>query len=238
MASGKLKRFRNRREAGALLGAFLREFEAVNPLVLGLLRGGVPVAYEAAQALAATLDVFLVRKLGVPGQSELAFGAIADGGVQVLNERVIKQAGLGGDLIDQIARQQQRELARRARFYRGERPPATIKGRTVFLIDDGMATGASMRAAILALSYQKPHSIVPAVPVAPRQAVNELQSRFSTTVDSSAAAPSNLVREAVALLTPSPFWGVGAWYDDFTQVRDAEVIKLLAANSRQDNALP
>ena len=237
MASRELKRFRNRRQAGALLGESLHEIEAVNPLVLGLLRGGVPVAFEAARVLAASLDVFLVRKLGVPGQSELAFGAIADGGVQVFNERVIRQSGLDQNLIVQITRQQERELARRARFYRGERPPATIKGRTVFLIDDGMATGASMRAAILALSYQKPHSIVPAVPVAPPQALDELQSNPSPPVESSAAAPTDLVREAVALLTPSPFWGVGAWYDDFRQVSDAEVIKLLAASARPGSAL-
>ena len=236
MASGTLKHFRNRRQAGVLLGASLLEIEAVNPLVLGLLRGGVPVAYEVARALGATLDVFLVRKLGVPGQSELAFGAIADGGVQVFNEQVIRQTGLSEDMINQIARQQERELSRRARFYRGARPPAPIKGRTVFLIDDGMATGASMRAAILALSYQKPHEIVPAVPVAPPKTLADLQSHAPTLADSAAAAPYYPVNRAVALLTPSPFWGVGAWYDDFRQVSDAEVIKLLAANHLQDNA--
>ncbi len=232
MTGGKLKRFRNRRQAGALLGAHLAEFESVDPLVLGLLRGGVPVAFEAAQALGADLDVFLVRKLGVPGQSELAFGAIADGGVQVFNEKVIDQAGLGRGLIEQISRQQEHELARRARFYRGERPPAPIVGRTVFLIDDGMATGASMRAAILALSYQKPHAIVPAVPVAPQQAMTDLQSFRPTSAGSNRAAPSAPLHRAVALLTPSPFWGVGAWYDDFRQVRDAEVIRLLDASGR------
>ncbi len=231
MTSGKLKRFRNRRQAGALLGAHLAEFESVDPLVLGLLRGGVPVAFEAAQALGADLDLFLVRKLGVPGQSELAFGAIADGGVQVFNEKVIDQAGLGQGLIEQIARQQEHELARSARFYRGGRPPAPIVGRTVFLIDDGMATGASMRAAILALSYQKPHAIVPAVPVAPQQAVADLQSLGSAPASGNRSAPSTPLHP-VALLTPSPFWGVGAWYDDFRQVRDAEVIRLLDASAR------
>ncbi|MDE0432179.1 MAG: phosphoribosyltransferase family protein [Caldilineaceae bacterium] len=231
MTSGTLKRFRNRQQAGALLGAHLAQFESIDPLVLGLLRGGVPVAFEAAQALGADLDLFLVRKLGVPGQSELAFGAIADGGVQVFNERVISQAGLGQGLIDQIARQQEHELARRARFYRGERAPATIAGRTVFLIDDGMATGASMRAAILALSYQRPHAIVPAVPVAPQQAVADLNSSCPTPAGSMRASPAAPVHQAVALLTPSPFWGVGAWYDDFRQVKDAEVIRLLDASS-------
>ena len=192
----------------------------------------MPVAFEAAQALGADLDVFLVRKLGVPGQSELAFGAIADGGVQVFNEKVIDRAGLDRGLIEQISRQQEHELARRARFYRGERPPAPIVGRTVFLIDDGMATGASMRAAILALSYQKPHAIVPAVPVAPQQAMTDLQSLRLSSAGSSRTAPSTPLRHAVALLTPSPFWGVGAWYDDFRQVRDAEVIRLLDASGR------
>ena len=235
MTSGKLKRFRNRRQAGALLGAHLAEFESVEPLVLGLLRGGVPVAFEAAQALGADLDLFLVRKLGVPGQSELAFGAIADGGVQVFNEKVIDQAGLGRGLIEKIARQQEHELARRARFYRGERPPASIAGRTVFLVDDGMATGASMRAAILALSYQKPHAIVPAVPVAPQQAVADLHSICPTSSGSMPAAPAAPVRRAVALLTPSPFWGVGAWYEDFRQVKDAEVIRLLDASARPES---
>ncbi len=232
MLSGKLKRFRNRRQAGALLGARLAEVESVDPLVLGLLRGGVPVAFEAAQALGADLDLFLVRKLGVPGQSELAFGAIADGGVQVLNEKVISQAGLGQGLIERIARKQEHELARRARFYRGERPPATIAGRTVFLVDDGMATGASMRAAILALSYQKPHAIVPAVPVAPQQAVADLHSLCPTSPKDLQGAPPAAIHYPVALLTPSPFWGVGAWYDDFRQVKDADVIRLLDASAR------
>ncbi len=231
----KLKRFRNRRQAGALLGARLREVEAVNPLVLGLLRGGAPVAYEAARALQAPLDVFLVRKLGVPGQSELAFGAIAEGGVQVFNQEVIKRLGLGEDVIEQVTRQQGRELYRRARFYRGERPPASIEGRTIFLVDDGLATGASMRAAIQALSFQNPLEIVPAIPVAPPQVFTELTSQSRFQAGKRRTRPfDRLVKQIIVLLTPSPFWGVGAWYDDFQQVSDAEVIELLAVSVPPD----
>lgn len=236
MAKTKLRRFRNRRQAGALLGASLRKVEAVNPLVLGLLRGGVPVAYEAARALHAPLDVFLVRKLGVPGQSELAFGAIADGGVQVFNEAVIKQLTLSDDVIERVTRRQGRELSRRAQFYRGNRPPPSLEGRTIFLIDDGLATGASMRAAIQALSYHKPREIVPAAPVAPPQAFAELHAHALEMADGPEAAPSDLVGQPVILLTPSPFWGVGAWYEDFRQVSDAEVVKLLAASAWPGNA--
>ena len=238
MTSANLKRFRNRRQAGELLGAMLRELKAVNPLVLGLLRGGVPVASEVARALKAPLDVLLVRKLGVPGQTELAFGAIAEGGVQVINQTVVAQQGLGDKRVQQITRQQQRELSRRARLFRGDRAPEPIRGRTVFLIDDGLATGASMRAAIQALLYREPHEIVPAVPVAPSRTIAELRSQTSTGAGDAAAAPSNLVSQAVALLSPSPFWGVGAWYDDFRQVSDSEVVKLLADHARPGGPLP
>ena len=179
-----------------------------------------------------------MRKLGVPGQSELAFGAIAEGGVQVINQQVVRQQELSEDRVRKITRQQQRELSRRARIFRGERPPAPIRGRTVFLIDDGLATGASMRAAILALSYRRPREIVPAVPVAPSRTIAELRSQSSTIAGNSAAAPTNLVSQAVALLSPSPFWGVGAWYDDFRQVSDSEVVELLAAHARPGGAFP
>ncbi len=226
------QRFRNRRHAGALLGTMLRDSEAVDPLVLGLPRGGVPVASEVARALNAPLDVLLVRKLGVPRQKELAFGAIAEGGVQVINRTVIAQQGLGDKRIQQITRRQQNELSRRARLFRGERPPEPIKGRTVFLIDDGLATGASMRAAIQALVHREPHEIVPAVPVAPSRTIAELRSQAQTGAGNAAGPPSNPVGQAVALLSPSPFWGVGAWYDDFRQVSDSEVIKVLAAHAR------
>ena len=238
MTSARPQRFRNRRHAGALLGAMLRELEAVNPLVLGLLRGGVPVASEVARALKAPLDVWLVRKLGVPGQTELAFGAIAEDGVQVINRKVVAQQRLGKNRIQKITRQQQRELTRRARIFRRGRPPAPIKGRTIFLIDDGLATGASMRAAIQALTYREPREIVPAVPVAPSRTIAELSSQATTKADNAEDSRANLVSRAVALLSPSPFWGVGAWYDDFRQVSDSEVVQCLAAHARSEYEPP
>ena len=216
----------------------LRELEAVNPLVLGLLRGGVPVASEVARALKAPLDVWLVRKLGVPGQTELAFGAIAEGGVQVINQKVVKQQRLDKDRIRKISRQQQRELSRRARLFRRGRPPAPIKGRTIFLIDDGLATGASMRAAIQALVQRQPHDIVPAVPVAPSRTIAELNSQTASPTGNADRSQANCVSRAIALLSPSPFWGVGAWYDDFRQVSDSEVAQLLNAYAGTGNAQP
>lgn len=236
MTSASPQRFRNRRHAGALLGAMLRELDAVNPLVLGLLRGGVPVACEVARALNAPLDVWLVRKLGVPGQTELAFGAIAEGGVQVINKKVVAQQGLDKDRIRKISRRQQHELSRRARLFRRGRPPAPIKGRTIFLIDDGLATGASMRAAIQALTHRQPREVVPAVPVAPSRTIAELNSQAATTADGSEPSRANLVSRAVALLSPAPFWGVGAWYDDFRQVSDEEVTRLLAVHASSGSA--
>ena len=237
MTSAKPQNFRNRRHAGALLGAMLQELDAVNPLVLGLLRGGVPVASEVAHALNAPLDVWLVRKLGVPGQTELAFGAIAEGGVQVINQKVVAQQRLSNDRIRKISRQQQRELSRRARLFRRGRPPAPIKDRTIFLIDDGLATGASMRAAIQALTHREPREIVPAVPVAPSSTIAQLQTQPTPPAPGAADAGANLVSRVVALLSPSPFWGVGAWYDDFRQVSDAEVARLLANHAPSGNAL-
>ena len=231
MPGARPQRFRNRRHAGALLGAMLRELEAANPLVLGLLRGGVPVASEVARALKAPLDVWLVRKLGVPGQTELAFGAIAEGGVQVINQKVVAEQRLANDRIQKISRQQQRELSRRARLFRRGRPPASIKGRTVFLIDDGLATGASMRAAIQALIHRDPREIVPAVPVAPPSTIAQFQTQPATPAGGAVVAGTSPVGQAVALLSPAPFWGVGAWYDDFRQVSDAEVVRLLATHA-------
>ncbi len=238
MLGARSRRFRNRRHAGALLGAMLRELEAVNPLVLGLLRGGVPVASEVACALRAPLDVWLVRKLGVPGQTELAFGAIAEGGVQVINQKVVKQQRLGKDRIRKISRQEQRELSRRARLFRRGRPAAPIKGRTIFLIDDGLATGASMRAAIQALIQRQPHDIVPAVPVAPSRTIAELNSHATKKAGNTELSHANCVSRAISLLSPSPFWGVGAWYDDFRQVSDSEVVQLLDAHAGIGNAQP
>lgn len=205
--------FHDRNEAGQLLAQRLLHY-ANRPvvLVLGLPRGGVPVAYEVARALHAPLDVMLVRKLGVPGQEELAMGAIASGGKRVVNEEVVLGLGIPPQVIEAVTAQEQRELARRERRYRGNRPPLDIHGRTVILVDDGLATGATMRAAIAALRQQQPARVVVAVPVAPPSVCQELRA---------------VADEVVCLLAPEPFFGVGAWYDDFSPTTDEEVRRLL-----------
>lgn len=202
-------RFRDRAEAGRALAANLRAYAGRDDvLVLALPRGGVPVGDEVARALGAPLDVFIVRKLGVPGQEELAMGAIATGGVRVLNEFVVRQLGIAGHVIDAVARREQAELERRAREYRGDRPPPEVRGRTVILVDDGLATGATMRAAAAALRRQGPARVVVAVPVAAAETCDALADE---------------VDEVVCTLTPEPFYGVGMWYEDFAQTTDAEV---------------
>ncbi len=205
--------FRDRTDAGRQLAAQLKEFGGrPDVLVLALPRGGVPVAFEVAQALNAPLDVFVVRKLGVPGHEELAMGAIASGGVGVLNQDVVNHLNLSDDVIEQVAAVEQRELARRQRAYRGDRPPPDVRGRTVLLIDDGLATGATMRAAVAALRAQQPERVVVAVPVASPEVCSEFQSE---------------VDDIVCAVTPWPFQGVGYWYDNFSQTSDAEVHDLL-----------
>jgi predicted phosphoribosyltransferase len=207
--------FRNRYEAGRLLGSALAPRYAHDPsvLVLGLPRGGVPVAYEIARALDAPLDVFIVRKLGVPGQEELAMGAIATGGVRVLNEDVVDYLGIPDYIIDEVAAGEQQELQRRMRLYRGDRPPPAITGRTVILVDDGLATGATMRAAVAALRQQAPGRLVVAVPTAAAETCDTLREA---------------VDEILCAITPEPFDGVGRWYEDFGQTGDDEVRDLLA----------
>jgi putative phosphoribosyl transferase len=209
-------RFPDRAHAGRALGERLREQYAGTPnlLVLGLPRGGVPVAYEVARALDAPLDVFVVRKLGVPGHEELAMGAIASGGTRVLNETVVSALGLGEQEIARAAAAERTELARRERAYRGDRGPVDASGRTVVLVDDGLATGSTMRAAVLALRAQHPERLVVAVPVAAYQTCEELR---------------DVADDVVCLLTPEPFYAVGAWYEDFTPTSDEEVRRLLAA---------
>ena len=206
-------RFRNRVEAGQLLAARLKRFIGRRGLlVLGLPRGGVPVATEVARALGAPLDVFIVRKLGVPGHPELAMGAIASGGIQVLNTEVIEMLGIGRESIVAVAAAEAVELERREREYRGSRPTPDFHGATVILVDDGVATGSTMRAAVEALRRLKPTAIVVAAPVMSRQ------------------AKAMLARAADAcecVSTPEPFLGVGVWYEDFTQVSDQEVTGLL-----------
>jgi putative phosphoribosyl transferase len=181
-------------------------------IVLALPRGGVPVGFELAQALEAPLDVFVVRKLGAPGQEELAVGAIASGGVQVLNERVVEEFGLDEEAIARVAAVEREELTRREWLYRGERAPIDVEGRTVILVDDGLATGATMRAGALALRAQQPRRLVLAVPVAAVQTCEQLRADAD---------------EVVCALTPKPFVAVGVWYDDFSQTTDDEVRELL-----------
>ncbi|MCI0612429.1 phosphoribosyltransferase [bacterium] len=204
---------RDRAEAGQILATKLKQYaKRPDVIILALPRGGVPVAYQVATILDLPLDIFLVRKLGVPGQEELAMGAIASGGVRVLNHDVIQALQIPESYIDSVAAKEQRELERREKFYKQNAPPFDLTNKTVILIDDGLATGATMRAAAEALKQQKVNKIVIAVPVAAESTCREL---------------SQLVDEIVCALTPEPFYGVGYWYDDFSQTSDVEVIDLL-----------
>lgn len=215
--------FRDRSEAGQMLAGSLGAYAGRDDvLVLGLPRGGVPVAYKVARALKAPLDIFLVRKLGVPGHEELAMGAIATGNVRVLNHDVIRQLGIPEHVIDAVAQHEERELIRREGLYRGSRPPLDVKGKTVILVDDGLATGSSMYAAVKALRQQKPARVVVAVPAAAPATCEAFQQ---------------VADEIVCAVTPEPFYAVGAWYDDFTQTTDDEVHTLLErAASQQTSA--
>ena len=207
------ERFKNRAQAGKLLATKLGNYSGRNDtVVLALPRGGVPVAFEIAQALHAPLDVFMVRKLGLPGQEELAMGAIATGGVRVLNRDVVGYLAIPQTIIDSVAIQEQRELDRRERLYRGDRPALDVRGRTVILVDDGLATGSTMFAAIAALKKLGPNQIIVAVPVAPPSTVDLIEKE---------------VTELVSVMEPEPFDGVGRWYEDFSQTTDLEVSDLL-----------
>jgi putative phosphoribosyl transferase len=206
--------FVNRFEAGRVLAAKLSEFSGRNDVVvLALPRGGVPVGYEVAQALHAPLDVFVVRKLGTPGQEELAMGALAPGGITVPNREVIQALGIPQQTIDAVVAREERELERREREYRDGRPAASIRGNIAILVDDGLATGSSMRVAAKALRKEAVAQIVVAVPVASPSTCAE----FETEVD-----------KVVCATTPEPFWAVGQWYRDFSQTTDEEVRELLA----------
>ena len=209
----------NRRDAGAELGRKLERYsDRDDVVVLGLPRGGVPVAFEVARALGADLDIFLVRKLGVPGHRELAMGAIASGGVRVLNHDVISWLQIPDQVIDEIAREEQAELERRERVYRDDRPPVDLRQRIVVLVDDGLATGSTMRAAVEAARKCEPSRIVVAVPVAPR---------------STCAQFENIADEVVCAQTPEPFSAVGMWYREFSQTTDDEVRELLRARQSE-----
>lgn len=206
-------RFHDRRNAGQALATQLMTYaDQPGVVVLALPRGGVPVGYEVAMALHAPLDVFLVRKLGVPGQEELAMGAIASGGVRELNLDVVEMLAIPQSTIDQVAAVESKELARRERAYRDDLPPVDVRERVVILVDDGLATGASMRAALVTLRKKQPQRLVAAVPVAPEMTCREL---------------SALADEMICLETPEPFYGVGFWYDDFAPTSDDEVRELL-----------
>jgi predicted phosphoribosyltransferase len=206
--------FQDRRDAGRELAGRLSHYAGRDDvLVLALPRGGVPIGYEVAEALGAPLDVFLVRKLGAPGQEELAMGAIASGGIRVLNPPVVRSLGITPAEIDRAAAVEQAELDRRERAYRGDRPPLDVRGKTVILVDDGLATGSTMRAAVAAVRRRGPARVVVAVPVGAAETCDDFEGEADETV---------CARE------PAPFYGVGMWYEDFTQTTDDEVRDLLA----------
>ena len=205
--------FADRREAGRVLATRLSEYVGRSDvIVLALPRGGVPVAFEVAQALGAPLDVFVVRKLGLPGQEEFAMGALASGGVRILDEETIRLAGVSAEELRWVTEFEQAELERRERRYRGDRPFPDLTGRTVILVDDGLATGATMRAAVTALRQEGPARVVVAVPVAARETCDAFRE---------------IADDIVCAMTPERFRAVGLWYSDFSQTTDEEVHELL-----------
>jgi predicted phosphoribosyltransferase len=207
-------RYRDRRDGGRQLAAALAQYaNRRDVIVLALPRGGVPVGFEVATQLGAPLEVFVVRKLGVPGHEELAMGALASGGVRVLDEDLIRVAGVSAEEVQRITEAEQAELDRREREYRGDRPFPDVRGKTAILVDDGLATGASMRAAVAALRLDGPARIVVAVPVAAPETCDAFQS---------------IADDVVCPVTPESFQAVGLWYDDFSQTTDDEVHELLA----------
>lgn len=207
------ERFHDRTEAGRRLAADLAHYARRNDVcVLALPRGGVPVAFEVARALDAPLDVFVVRKLGVPGHEEYAMGAIASGGVVMISEQVVRQVGVNQREIERVLADERRELARREHEYRGTRPPLDVAGKIVILVDDGLATGATMRVAVAALKRERPARVVVAVPVASPEVCEALRHEAD---------------EVVCSMTPEPFYAVGLWYVDFAQTSDEEVHELL-----------
>jgi putative phosphoribosyl transferase len=216
--------FRDRKEAGRYLAGKIEEYaERKDVIILALPRGGVPVAFEVSTALKLPLDIFLVRKLGVPGQEELAMGAIASGGVRVLNEQIVQDLGIPDYAIAAAAAQEQRELERREKLYRRDMDPLDVKGKSVILIDDGLATGASMRAAALALRQLKAKEVIVAVPVAAPDTCEAFRSE---------------VDRVVCAKTPEPFFGVGMWYENFSQTTDQEVIELLEKANHERSKAP
>jgi putative phosphoribosyl transferase len=213
--------FRDRADAGRQLATHLTAYAGLTDvLVLALPRGGVPVAFEVSESLNVPLDVFLVRKLGVPGHEELAMGAIATGGVRVLNEDVVQGLRISDEVIDAVAAREQTELERREHLYRNDLPAPDVQDRTCILVDDGLATGSTMRAAIAALRQQQPARIVVAVPVAAPSTCEEFQAE---------------VDEAVCALMPEPFYAVGLWYEDFSATTDDEIRDLLQRANKHNS---
>ena len=211
-------KFRDRTEAGKMLAQKLTTYtNRKDGLVMALPRGGVPVGYEVAKKLNIPLDICIVRKLGVPGHKELAMGAIASGGVRILNYDVVSWLNISSGTIDEVAAHELRELQRRDRVYRGDRSPPDIRNKTIILVDDGIATGSTIRAAIAILQQQQPRRIIVATPVAPLVVCQELQA---------------LVDEVVCLSMPEPFYAIGLWYENFAQTTDAEVRKLLEKSNQ------
>jgi predicted phosphoribosyltransferase len=211
--------YRNRQEAGKYLAEHLAAYrDRDDVVVLALPRGGVPVAYEVARALNAPLDVFIVRKIGMPGAEEFAIGAIASGGVRLLDEQLIARYGVSRDDVDAMIAAEERELERRERQYRGDRPMPDLKGKAVILVDDGLATGSTMRAAVMALKREGAARIVVAVPVAAPETCQLLERE---------------VDAIVCAVTPQPFYAVGLWYRDFAQMSDREVHDLLERAERE-----
>ncbi len=203
---------KDRTDAGRRLAARLAGYGGSEPMVLALPRGGVPVGAEVSRALGAPLDIFIARKLGAPGQPELGIGAVAQGGVLVVNERIVRGLTLSEEHVRRAAEDELREVGRRLRLLRGDRPEPEVRDRTVILVDDGLATGATARAAILALRERRPKRLVLAVPVCPPRTADLLRPE---------------VDELVVLDTPADFYAVGSYYEDFEQVTDDEVIRLL-----------
>lgn len=213
-------RYRDRRDGGRALAEQLRAYTGVRDgLVLALPRGGVPVGYEVAQALKLPLDVFVVRKLGAPGQEELAIGAVASGGIRVLNEQIVSRLGMNESAIDAIAAREVEEVSRREKLYRGDREPVSrgVEGKTVILVDDGIATGASMSVAVQSLRAGNPAKIVVAVPVAAAENCELLRSEAD---------------DVICARMPPRFSAVGEWYQDFRQTTDEEVAELLSGGAR------
>jgi putative phosphoribosyl transferase len=213
------KLFRDRTEAGRLLAGMLGEYaNREDVLILGLPRGGVPVAFEVARALKAPLDIFIVRKLGLPTNKELAMGAVASGGVRVLNDEVVRSFGVAESVIEAVAEKEQIELKRRESLYRGDNPMPEAVDKTILLVDDGIATGSTMRAAVAALRQKHPAQIVVAVPVAPPSTCEDLQAEAD---------------EVICVATPQPFYAVGQWYKIFDQTTDRQVRELYERSKRR-----